>query len=72
MPKPLRLLPSASRRWSRASCNSPTPAATDTYDRYVRKTRIVLTYAVRGEVIWVITAWHTSRDPQSKPPRTGV
>ena len=44
--------------------------ATDTYDRYVRKTRIILTYAIRGDVIWMVTAWHSSRDPQSKPKRS--
>ena len=46
-------------------------AATDTYDRYVLKTRVILTYAIRDEVIWVITAWHTSRDPLTRPPRRG-
>ncbi len=44
--------------------------ATDTYDRYVRKTRIILTYSIRDEVIWIVTAWHSSRDPTSKPKRT--
>jgi len=42
---------------------------TDTYDLFVPKTRIILTYALRGEIIWVITAWHTSRDPATKPAR---
>ncbi len=45
-------------------------AETDTYDRYIPKTRIVLTYAIRDDIIWVITAWHTSRDPATKPVRS--
>ena len=39
---------------------------TDTYDRYIPKTRIILTSAIRGDVIWILTAWHTSRDPETK------
>ncbi len=42
---------------------------TDTYDRFIPKTRIVLTYAIRGGAIWMVTAWHTSRDPETKPSR---
>ncbi len=42
---------------------------TDTYDRFIPKTRIVLTYAMRDDIIWMITAWHTSRDPETKPVR---
>ena len=44
-------------------------AETDTYDRFIPKTRIVLTYAIRDDTIWMITAWHTSRDPETKPVR---
>ena len=43
---------------------------TDTYDRFIPKTRIVLSYAIRDEAIWIITTWHTSRDPKTKPVRT--
>lgn len=41
-------------------------AATDTFDRYIPKTRIVLTYAVRGDVIWIMSVWHTSRKPETR------
>ena len=43
---------------------------TNTYDLFVPKTRIILTYAVRGDIIWVVTAWHISRDPVTKPARS--
>ncbi|PIW29817.1 MAG: hypothetical protein COW30_03935 [Rhodospirillales bacterium CG15_BIG_FIL_POST_REV_8_21_14_020_66_15] len=43
---------------------------TDTYDRFIPKTRIVLTYAIRDETIWMIATWHTSRDPRTKPVRS--
>jgi len=43
---------------------------TDTFDRSVPKTRLVLTYAIREEIIWIIAVWHTSRDPDDKPKRT--
>lgn len=43
--------------------------ATDTYDRFIPKTRIILTYALRGDVIWVIAVWHTSRDPEVRTNR---
>jgi hypothetical protein len=43
---------------------------TDTYDLFVPKTRIILTYAIRGDIIWMVTAWHTSRDPETKPTRS--
>lgn len=46
-------------------------AETRTYDRYVPKTRIVLTYAIRDADIVIVTAWHTSRDPDAKPKRKG-
>lgn len=42
-------------------------AETDTYDQFIPKTRIVLTYTIRDDVIWMITSWHTSRDPETKP-----
>lgn len=45
-------------------------AETDTYDQFIPKTRIVLTCAIRGDVIWMITTWHTSRDPETKPVRS--
>jgi len=44
-------------------------AQTDTFDRYIPKTSIVLTYAVRDNTIWVVTIWHTSRNPETKPKR---
>jgi len=43
---------------------------TDTYDRYIPRTRIILTSAIRGDVIWIVAAWHTSRDPGTKPTRS--
>lgn len=43
---------------------------TDTYDRHVTKTRALLTYAVRADIIWIIGVWHTSRDPKEKPKRS--
>ena len=42
-------------------------AETDTYDRYIPRTRIILTSAIRGDVIWIVTVWHTSRNPETKP-----
>ena len=45
-------------------------AETDTYDRYIPRTRIVLTYAIRENAVWIVTAWHTSRDPETKPVRS--
>lgn len=45
-------------------------AETDSFDRFIPRTRIVLTYAIRGDTIWIITVWHTSRDPGAKPRRT--
>jgi plasmid stabilization system protein ParE len=39
---------------------------TDTYDRYIPKTRIVLTYISRRDTLWIISVWHTSRDPDTK------
>lgn len=42
---------------------------TDTFDQFIPKTRIVLTYALRDGVIWIVTTWHTSRDPKAKPVR---
>ena len=43
---------------------------TDTYDRYIPRTRIILTYAIQDDVIWIVTAWHTSRDPETRPARS--
>lgn len=44
--------------------------ATDTYDIYVPKTRIRLTYKITDDSVVVLVAWHTSRDPESKPERS--
>lgn len=44
-------------------------SVTETYDRYIPKTRIILTYTMRDEIIWIISVWHTSRDPVNKSPR---
>ncbi len=41
--------------------------ATDTYDLYVPKTRIRLTYEITETGVLVLVAWHTSRDPADKP-----
>jgi toxin ParE1/3/4 len=41
-------------------------AATDTYDRFIPRTRIILTYAIREDAIWVLSVWHTSRDPETR------
>lgn len=41
-------------------------AATDTFERYVPNTRVILIYNVAGDVIEIIAAFHTSRDPQTK------
>lgn len=43
---------------------------TDTYDRFIPKTRIVLAYAVREDTIWMLTVWHTSRAPETTPQRS--
>ncbi len=51
-------------RFPRAATHDP---LTDTYDRYIPKTRIRLTYEIAGDEIIVLLAWHTSRDPNAKP-----
>ena len=70
---PLRWLLATCCTPKRASSSFPKPAAidadTDTFDRFIPRTRIVLTYAIRNETIWVITVWHTSRNPGDKPQR---
>jgi len=38
-----------------------------TYDRFIPRTRIVLTYEVTDDMIVIVGAWHTSRDPADKP-----
>lgn len=43
---------------------------TDTYDRFIPKTRIILTYAIREDVTWIVSVWRTSRDPGTKPARS--
>lgn len=39
---------------------------TDTYDRFLPRTRIVITYQVSPDQIEIIYVWHTSRDPHIK------
>lgn len=39
---------------------------TDTYDRFLTRTRIVITYRVSPDQIEIIYVWHTSKDPQAK------
>ncbi len=43
---------------------------TNTYERYVPRTRVVLIYQIAGDTIELIAVFHTSRDPESKPGRT--
>ncbi len=40
---------------------------TDTYQLYIRQTRIVLIYHLEADLIEIIAAFHTSRDPATKP-----
>ena len=40
--------------------------ATNTYDRYVPQTRIILTYAIQDDFIEIIQVRHTSRNPETK------
>ena len=40
---------------------------TDTFEFYIRRTRIILIYHFENELIEVIAAFHTSRDPAEKP-----
>ncbi len=44
--------------------------ATNTYDRYIPYTRVILTYAIQDNFTEIIRVWHTSRDPATKPPRS--
>ena len=39
--------------------------ATNTYDRYVPNTRVILTYTIHDDFIEIIRVWHTSR--QDRP-----
>ena len=39
---------------------------TGTYDRYIPKTRIILTYAISDDTVEIISVWHTSRNPAEK------
>lgn len=39
---------------------------TDTYDKFVPRTRLIMTYRIVGEGIQIIRLWHTSRDPATK------
>ena len=39
---------------------------TNTYDRYIPKTRVILTYAINDDFIEIIRVWHTSRDPETR------
>lgn len=41
-------------------------ALSQTYDIYVPKTRIILTYAIDDEFIEVIYVWHTSRSANER------
>ncbi len=38
----------------------------DTYDRPVPKTRLLLTYRIEEERIVIVQLWHTSRDPDDQ------
>jgi plasmid stabilization system protein ParE len=40
--------------------------ATDTFDRFIPNTRIVLTYTLREGNIWIVSVWHTSRNPETR------
>ena len=42
-------------------------AAGDYFERYVPKTRIILVYRIKDQEVIVIAAFHTSRDPMTKP-----
>jgi len=37
---------------------------TDTFERYVPKTRVILIYHLNDDLIEVVAAFHTSRDPE--------
>lgn len=39
---------------------------TDTFDRFIPKTRIILTYTLREDAIWIVSVWHTSRNPAER------
>lgn len=39
----------------------------DTREYIVRRSRIMLIYQVSGDTIWVLSAWHMSRNPTEKP-----
>lgn len=41
-------------------------AETDTFDRYIPRTRIILTYAIRDDAVWMLSVWHTSRNPAER------
>ena len=41
-------------------------ATNDTFERYVPKTRVILIYHIAGDVIEIISTFHTSREPQTK------
>jgi plasmid stabilization system protein ParE len=42
-------------------------AQTNTYDCYVPRTRLVLTYKIDDDLITIVSVWHTSRNPDDKP-----
>ena len=46
--------------------SAPYDKQSDTYDRYIPKTRIILTYEISGDMVRVLSAWHTSRDPDER------
>ncbi len=39
---------------------------TNTFDRYIPRTRIILTYTLRDDAAWIVSVWHTSRDPRAR------
>ena len=42
---------------------------TNTYDRYIPRTRVILTYNIQEDFIEIVRVWHTSRNPETKPSR---
>lgn len=41
---------------------APYDEKSETYDRYIPKTRIILTYTVRENEVRILRVWHTSQD----------
>lgn len=42
-------------------------AAEDYYERYVPRTRVILIYRLAADEAVILAAFHTSRNPRSKP-----